>query len=438
MQGSICNGSPHQQKRWRGLLLPVAVFIFLLLLFYWGAGCSHQPEEGEREAVMVELTSLEQRGIHETANMSGQVIAHRQVSVAVELPGRVEEVTVKLGDTVEAGDLLVKLESSDQQVQLLQAQAALAGARAQYNEAQAGARPQDLTQGRAALRQAESAYAVANNNRERMEILHGEDIISLQELETAHTQYENAAAALETARANLQKMEEGPTSYTLQALQAQVQQAEAAFSAAQRQYEKMFITAPISGKVAAVMLRSGELAGTGSPAVTLLDDDPVYIDIFVDESQIGHLKPGDAVLVEIPAAVSGMEGLETTGSGEENFQGTIREVSPAALSGSRSFQVRVELPNREGLIRHGMFARVILKTRYWDDAVVVPASAVQQREGRDYIFFYDAGFARAVVVKTGEQVEGMVQVEGELPALPVIVRAPRSLNDGDAVRTGDN
>lgn len=437
MQGSICNVSPHQQKRWRGLLLPVAVFIFLMLLFYWGAGCSPQPEEEEREAVMVELTSLEQRGIQETANMSGQVIAHRQVSVAVELPGRVEEIGVKLGDTVEAGDLLVKLESRDQQVQLLQAQAALTGAQAQYGEAQAGTRPQDLDQGRAAVRQAESAYAVAKNNRERMEILHGEGIISLQELEAALSQYENAAAALETARANLQKMEEGPTSYTLQALQAQVQQAEAAFSAAQRQYEKMFITAPISGKVAAVMLRSGELAGTGSPAVTLLDDDPVYIDIFVDESQIGHLKPGDAVLVEIPAAVSGLEGLET-GSGKENFQGMIREVSPAALSGSRSFQVRVELPNREGLIRHGMFARVILKTRYWDDAVVVPASAVQQREGRDYIFFYDAGFARAVVVKTGEQVEGMVQVEGELPALPVIVRAPRSLNDGDAVRTGDN
>lgn len=118
MQGSICNVSPHQQKRWRGLLLPVAVFIFLLLLFYWGAGCSPQPEEEGREAVMVELTSLEQRGIQETANMSGQVIAHRQVSVAVELPGRVEEVAVKLGDTVEAGDLLVKLESRDQQVQL--------------------------------------------------------------------------------------------------------------------------------------------------------------------------------------------------------------------------------------------------------------------------------------------------------------------------------
>ncbi len=417
--------------------MPAAVFIFLFsFLLFLCTGCSTSQEE-ERETVTVELTSLEQRGIHETINVSGQASAHRQVSVAVELPGRVEEVMVKLGDMVETGELLVKLESRDQQVQLLQAQAGLAGAQAQYAEAQAGTRSQDLAQGRAALRQAESTYDVAKNNRERMEVLKGEGIISVHELEVAFSQYENAAAGLETARATLQKMEEGASSYTLQALQAQVKQAEAAFSAAQRQYEKMFISAPICGKVAAVMLRGGELVAGGSPAVILVDDDPICIDIYVDESHVGYLAPGDEVLVEVPAATAGLQAGETENQ-EHIFRGTIREISPAALAGSRSFQLRVEMPNGEGLIKHGMFARVVLQTRYFENAVVVPASAVQQRDGRDYIFFYDEGYARAVEVKTGEQLAGMVQVEGELPPLPIIARAPRSLNDGDAVRAVDN
>ena len=427
-----------EQKRWRGVLMPAAVFMFLcLLLLGWSTGCSSPPAAEEMEAITVELTSLEQREIHETIKVSGQASAHRQVSVAVELPGRVEEVMVKLGDLVAAGDLLLRLESRDQQVQLLQAQAGLAGAQAQYAEARAGTRSEDLAQGQAAVRQAESAYTVAKNNRERMEILEGEGIISLQELEMAISQYETAVAGLQSAEATLQKMEQGPSSYTLQALQAQVKQAEAAVSAAQRQYERMFIRAPIRGKVAAVLLHGGELAAAGSPAVMLVDDDPIYIDIYVDEAQVGYLAPGDGVLVEVPAATAGQQAGDA-GNGGHAFRGTIREASPAALAGSRSFQLRVELPNEAGLIKHGMFARVILQTRYWENAVVVPASAVQQRDGRDYIFFYYDGYARAVEVKTGEQVEEMVQVEGDLPSLPLIARAPRSLNDGDAVRLADN
>ena len=425
-----------EQNRWRGVLVPAAVFIFLFPLLLGGdIGCSSSPV-AEKEAVTVELTSLEQRGIYETINVSGQASAHRQVSVAVELPGRVEEVMVKLGDTVKTGELLVKLESRDQQLQLLQAQAALTGAHVQYAEAQAGTRAEELDQGREALREAERAYDLAKKNREQMEVLQVGGIISKQDLEMVFSQYENAAAGLEATRAALQIMEQGPGNYTLQALQAQVKQAEAAFSAAQRQYEKMFISAPVCGKVAAVMLRGGELVGSGSPAVILVDDDPIYLDIYVDESQVGYLEPGDEVLVEVPAAMAGLQAGKT-GNTEHMFGGTIREISPAALAGNRSFQLRVELPNEEGLIKHGMFARVVLQTRYWENAVVVPTAAVQQRDGRDYIFFYDEGHARAVEVKTGEQTEGMVQVEGELPALPIIVRAPRSLNDGDAVKAFD-
>ena len=415
------------------LFYTFAVISLGLLFLFSGAGCSPTAGEVQKTALVVELTSIEQREIYETIRLSGQISAHREVSVLVEIPARVEEVMVKLGDTVQAGDLLIRLESKDLEVQLLQAEAGLAAAQAQYGEARAGARPQDLVQARAGLRQAESGYAVAARQRERMEALYEEGIVSLQELEMARSQYENAAAGLETARALLQKMEEGPTPYTLQLLQAQVTQAEAALSAARRHFDKAFLHTPISGKVAAVMLHKGEPAGGGMPAVIVVDDDPVYLDIFVDETQIGYLAAGDEVQVEIPAAVLTETSNPLQRGSTGNFAGRIRELSPAALAGSRSFQVRVELANSKGLIKHGMFARVLLRTRYWEAANVVPAAAVQQRDGRDYIFFYDQGYARAVNVTTGEQLDGVVQVFGELPALPLIARAPRSLNDGDAV-----
>jgi multidrug resistance efflux pump len=429
----VCRAVQDLQKnRWRPLALTVTSFILWPLLLL-GGGCGNSlPATVEQKPAVVEITPLERRDIYESLTVSGQVSACSEIKVLVELPGRVEEINVSLGDKVEKGDLLVKLDSRDQEVQLQQAGAALAAARAQLAEALAGARPQDLTQARAGLMQAESAYETAKTELERMEVLYREGIISLQQLEMARTQYTAAEAGMQTARAIVEKMEEGVSEHTLQALRAQVQQAEAGTAAARRQYERMFLKAPISGKVAMVMVREGEMAGTGSPAVFLVDDDPVYIDVFVDEMQVGYLAPGQEVRVEVPAAVAYNHGEGVSG---DSLGGIISGVSPASLSGSRSFQVRVNVPNSQGDLKHGMFARATLNTRFWEDAIMVPATAVQQREGRDYIFFYDSGIARAAEIKTGVQQEGMIQVEGELFQLPVIIRAPRSLSDGDTVQT---
>ncbi|NLJ56526.1 MAG: biotin/lipoyl-binding protein [Firmicutes bacterium] len=436
----------------------VAAIFFILASFTFlltGGGCGRATGSGEQQQpAVVELTALEHRDLHASVTVSGQVSAHAEVKVLAELPGRIEEVYVCLGDKVEKGGLLVRLDSRDQEVQLQQAEAALAAAGAQQAEARAGARSQDLAQARAGLMQAESAFTVASAELERMEALYGEGVVSLQQLEQVQMQYTAAKAGLETAQAMLEKLEAGPTEHTLQVLAAQVSQAQAGVAAAKRQYEKMFLRAPISGKVAAVMAHAGEMAGPGSPAVILVNDDPVYIDVLVDEEQIGYLSPGQEVSVAVPVLAeretlenSGADPTEPGGTGHGKggefrepggLQGSIAEMSPAALAGSRSFQVRVKVPNPQGLLKHGMFARVTLQTRFLQDVPVVPATAVQQRDGRDYIFFCDEGVARAVEVKTGVQQGDMIQVEGELRPLPVIARAPRSLNDGDAVqKTGD-
>jgi RND family efflux transporter MFP subunit len=435
-------GDFHRGK-WR---LFVAVIFFILtsfLLLLLGCGCKQSAgSEVEQQPAVVELTELEQRDIHESVTVSGQVSAHLEVKVLAELPGRIAEVHVCLGDKVEKGELLLRLDSRDQEVQLQQAEAALTAARAQQAEAQAGARSQDLAQGRAGLVQAESAYEAACAELERMKVLYEEGIVSLQQLELVQTQHTAAQAGVETARAMLEKLEAGPTEHALQVLAAQVSQAQAGAAAARRQYEKMFLRAPINGKVAAVIAREGEMAGMSSPVVILVNDDPVYIDIFVDEEQVGYLFVGQEVSVEVPAlaengaaADSGEDKKDSDAAKEQGcLQGVIAEVSPAALAGSRSFQVRVEVSNPQGLLKHGMFARVTLQTRLLEDVTVIPATAVQQRDGRDYIFFYEQGVARAVEVRTGVQQDSMVQVEGELRQLPVIARAPRSLNDGDAVQ----
>lgn len=437
----------YQARRRRYIAATFFILISFVLLLS-GAGCRQTADSGEEQPAVVELTALEERDLHESVTVSGQVSAYAEVKVLAELPGRIEEVHVCLGDRVEKGELLLRLDSRDQEVQLQQAEAALAAAGAQQAEALAGARSQDLVQAQAGLMQAEGAFTAASAELERTEALYAEGIVSLQQLEQVQMQHTAARAGLETAQAMLDKVEAGPTEHTLQVLAAQVSQAQAGVAAAKRQYEKMFLRAPISGKVAAVMAHEGEMAGLGSPAVVLVNDDPVYIDVLVDEEQIGYLSTGQEVRVAVPVlAENGVpenSGAGPTEPGEakagepDHLQGVIAEMSPAALSGSRSFQVRVKVSNPQGRLKHGMFARVTLQTRFLQGVPVVPATAVQQRDGRDYIFFYDQGVARAVEVKTGVQQGDMIQVEGELRRLPVIARAPRSLNDGDAIQKTDD
>ena len=81
-----------------------------------------------------------------------------------------------------------------------------------------------------------------------MKVLYEEGIVSLQQLELVQTQHTAAQAGVETARAMLEKLEAGPTEHALQVLAAQVSQAQAGAAAARRQYEKMFLRAPINGK----------------------------------------------------------------------------------------------------------------------------------------------------------------------------------------------
>jgi multidrug resistance efflux pump len=408
--------------------LTLAATLLIILLLSILSGCrSRTTQTTLPEERVVEVVEIVKMDVFQTITLSSQIIARLEVRVLAELPGRVSEVNVKLGDEVTKGDTIVVLDSSDYSIQLKQSQAALSAAKAQLAEAQAGARPQDRAQAQAALNQAESSYSAAKNNLERMEILYSEGMIALRELEMAQTQYASAKAGYQSAKATFEKIQEGATANTLQMLRAQVSQAEAGYSLVRRQIEKMNIKAPIDGKIAAVLVREGELTGAGNPAVIVVDDNPVVIDLFVDEGFISYLEVGQRVTIEVPSA-----------SAMGIFDGYIVQKSPAALQGGRTFQVKVEAPNDEGLLKQGMFARVTLETKLWEDSIMVPTTAVQQRDGREYIFLYDSGVARMIEVKSGKKQSGLVQVFGDIDgSLPVIIRAPRRLNNGESVSVAE-
>jgi len=135
--------------------------------------------EARRQSVSVAAAA--HRKMQERVSLHGVFSPWAQVNVVPKVPGRVAEVPVEVGQRVEAGDVLVRLETDELTLQLKQAEAALAGARATLAKVEAGARPEEIEQAEAALKQAQAGYENARLTYERAAKLHEAGVMTGQE-----------------------------------------------------------------------------------------------------------------------------------------------------------------------------------------------------------------------------------------------------------------
>jgi membrane fusion protein, multidrug efflux system len=153
----------------------------------------------------------------------------------------------------------------------------------------------------------------------------------------------------------------------------------------------------------------------------VLDLDPIKVEVQVLESEIGHLSPGRSAEVTF-AAFAG-----------ERFTGRIETINPVVESGSRTARVTVLIPNPDGRILPGMYARVSLEARRFEDRVLVPRSAILERDRRTMLFVYEGdergGLAKWRYVTTGLQNERQVEIV-ESPDTETVRPGETVLTDG--------
>ena len=266
----------------------------------------------------VRVEAVEERDVISTITATGQVRARRQVDVSSDVMGRVTELTVREGDEVEAGQVLLTVDPS-------QLRALVSRARATLSQAEA-----EVAREEANLLQAARELA-------RLEgiVEQDPDLVSLQAVEEAATAVEVQDALLTSARFG-------------------AEQAEAELAEVSDQLAKTTIRAPISGTVIRLNIEEGETAvvGTmnnpGSLLLTIGDLSGIEAVMAVDETDIPHITVGDSAVIELdafpgtplPARVSSI-GNSAIQSGE----GT----PPAQVTGSVDFEVILALldPPRE-------------------------------------------------------------------------------------------
>lgn len=339
---------------------------------------------------------------------SGTVEA-RTISVGSRTGGRVKQVLVKEGESAKAGQGLLVLEPGDLDAQKLMAQAQLDQAQASLDKLEAGARPEEIDEARARQMTAESALVEAQHGSRAEEVaaararlaaaqvtldkaqldddrsrkLLAQGAVPQADLDTADANLRGAQAQRDAlaqaldelvngvrreeiaqaatraaeARANAKLVLAGSRVEDIRAAQAEVEAARGKLDQIGVMIDELTVKAPAAARVETLDLRPGDILGPNAVAAVLLEDDQLYVRIYIPETQIGHAHVG----ADVPVSVDSFPGQTFKGSIEHiDMQGEYspRNLQTADERANQVFATRVGLKEGVGTLRAGMAASI--------------------------------------------------------------------------------
>lgn len=232
--------------------------------------------------------------------LQGQ-IESQQYSISSKVAGRIDQVYVRKGDQVEKGQLIFTLHSPEIEAKLDQAIANKKAAGAMAQEAENGARDQQIQAAKDQWLKAKAAAELAEKTYLRVNNLYKDGVVAEQKKDEAQTQWQ-AAKYTESSALQMYKMaQEGARDETKQAAAEKVRMAEGAVAEVEAYVADTQISSWFNGEVSQVLMQSGELAPQGFPVVTVVDTQDSWAVLNVREDLLSHFKKGSRFDAYIPA-----------------------------------------------------------------------------------------------------------------------------------------
>jgi membrane fusion protein, macrolide-specific efflux system len=370
---------------WRKSSLGVAVIIALLMggYAYWTGEDAPQFRTAEVQRGTVEVTVL----------AAGTIKAAQLVSVGARVSGQINELAVRLGQDVAAGDVIAQIDREEQANEVLRAKAALAQISAQIAAKSAG------------LRRAQTTLA-------RQTQLGAAELISKEALE-------NVAAEVDVLRAELT------------ALQAQQTSAEVTVAQAEIALDRATVTAPISGTVVAIVAEQGQTVSAAQNA-------PTIIKLANLETMVINAEISEADVVRVAAGQSAS--FTILGDPDARFDAVLREVEPAPTQLVESdtieageaiyFNGILEVANPDRKLRIGMTAQVSIILDRAQDVLTIPSGALQTGPDGAMVQVLENGRAVDRPVTAGLDDKVNVEITSGLEAGELVILGMAAAGDG--------
>jgi RND family efflux transporter MFP subunit len=330
---------------------------------------------------------------------AGYVTARVEATVSSKITGKLEQVLIEEGDNVEEGQVLARLDNTDQQAQLNLARAQLSAVQAQVGQLRA-------------------QWQQARRNYKRQQELNSRKLTSSQAVEDAHTQMTTLASQLAAQR-------------------KQIDVAKAELNVAQINYDNTIIRAPFSGVVVAKAAQPGEIvspmsAGGGytrTGICTIVDMDSLEVEVDVNEAYINRVKPRQPVDVVLDAYPNWKIPAE------------VIAIIPTADRSKATVRVRIALKEKDARIVPDMGVRVSFyedqpgQAEQTPKGVLVPASAIVQRGGQSVVFVINGDRVKRLPVTPGQSYGDLRLLDSGLQSGVRVVRGPPAdLEDGMRIK----
>ncbi|MDI9557279.1 MAG: efflux RND transporter periplasmic adaptor subunit [Pseudomonadota bacterium] len=324
----------------------------------------------EEKVFNVQTQDVVQKPLKPFIESIGTLNPFEEVTVSAEIEGVIRSVKVEEGSQVSKGMLLAAIDDSDYSLEVKRADAV--------------------------FKQAEATLENTRLEFKRKDVLYKEELVTKQ-------QYDDVTTRLSLA-------------------EAEVERAKASLSLARLKLSKTKITSPLACVIKEKRVSAGDFVRNGTPLFIIIQPNPLKLRFTVPEKDVGRLRVNQEVM------------LRVDGFAEAEFKGRVNIVFPNVEEKTRTLQVEALVPNNNGLLKPGLFAKVILYTAGERNTIVVPVTALLYEGEKVRVFVTEGDRAKERVVKLGSKYgEFMEIIEGVKTGEKVVFMGQQNLSEGAKV-----
>jgi HlyD family secretion protein len=333
----------------------------------------------------VQTAPVERSNLALTVSANGTVQPKQLINISPKTAGILKQLLVKEGDSVQQGQVLAYMDTSNLQGQLHQAQGNLAASIANLQRVTAGNRRQDTAQAKAKLQDAQFALRQAKDDLQRNQSLHQSGAISKQAYDVVLTARDRAQAQVKQYQEALTLSQAGSRPEDIEQARAQAAADQGAVQIIQTNLNDMVIRAPFSGLVARKFADPGSFvtpttagsavsSATSSSILSLASTNQIVAE--VAEANIAQIRMGLAATIQADAYPG------------KTFTGGVAQIATQSnvVLNVTSFEVKTSVLDPQHLLKSGMNVNVEFKAGELKDVLVVPTGAIVQQTNAQGVF----------------------------------------------------
>jgi len=408
-------------------IFSLSLLLSFLLLGMLFSGCGKRAKSEEPVQVPVQVITPQALEARSSLTFSGVTSPQVVTAPAFQVPGKIVELRVKVGERVKQGQAIALLDPRIYQNQVQVSQANVQLAQANLAKVQAGARAQEIEMARQQMLQAQHGFELARNEKDRFESLYKIDAVPKRQYESVLTQYNLAKDQLASGQQRYELVKEGASREDKQIAGANVELAlsSQASAATQLSYTRLF--SPVDGVVAEKKAEVGMVVGAGTPIYEIRSTGPLDLVILVPNRQLEQIHLGQKAEVSF---------LETP---DKIFPGVVREIKPASETPTGSYRVKIKiLDSQPNHLYSGQIGKAFFAAEKSLPAASVPLSCLQ-KNGEQKIYYIYTVNAQMLAQKIPVQVlriqDDRALIQGGFkPETQIVISGQDYLKEGAGVK----